>query len=125
MRDLLLPLLPLPGVAEGVGEGGAGRPAEDTVGARGVGPDLLDVALAPAYDLIRYTDTGGLLERPDQLQDGHAAACAEIEDLERLCGLPLDEPTDGLNMRTSQIDDVDIVSDTGAIGRVVVVAEDT
>ena len=86
---------------------------------------MLDVALAPTHNLIRYTDTGGLLERPDQLQDRHAAACAEIEDLERLCGLPIDEPTDGLHMCTSQIDDVDIVSDTGAVGRVVVVAKDT
>ena len=86
---------------------------------------MLDVALAPTHDLIRYTDTGGLLERPDQLQDGHAAACAEIEDLERLCGLPLDESTNGLHMCTSQIDNVDIVADAGAVGRVVVVAKDT
>ena len=91
----------------------------------GVGPHLLDVALAAAYDLVRYLDARHGLEGADQLQDADAATRADVEGLQALAALAVvEDALYGTDVGLRQVYYVDVVTDAAAVGRAVVVAED-
>ena len=122
--DITQVFLPAPGGEQYVGDGGVGGPAKDGIGLLGICPDLLDVALATAYDGIRELLARDLLEGADDLQHAQAASGTEVEELDLLRSLTAQHTLDSLDVRLSEINHIDIVADAGAIGGVIIIAKD-
>ena len=117
-------LLPAPGAFEGALDGCLGLPAENLVGLAGVGPDLLDVALAALSDLVGNLDAGGLFEGVDEAEHGASVAGAEVEDFEAGGVILAEQALEGHYVSLGQVVDVDVVADAGSVRSVVIVAED-
>ena len=62
-------LLPKPGIAEGLGEGKLGLPAEDSFSFCDVGPDLFGVAATAWPKGVRHGYAGSVLEGGDDVKD--------------------------------------------------------
>jgi hypothetical protein len=113
--------LPAPGVAAHVGEGVSGLPAEDVFRLGGVGVDGGEVARAARADHVGDGHAVDLGEGLDHVEHAVADAGAEVEDLAARVVIGV---VDGGEVAVGQVADVDVVAHAGAVGRVVVVAED-
>ena len=115
---------PGPGRAERLFERPFGLPAQFFVGALRVGPDRLHVAGPSPDDLVVERQPVRPFEALHQFQDRDRRARADIENLVGLLHPPLRHAVDRGYVGFGQVDDVDVVTQAGAVGRVVVVAED-
>lgn len=79
---------------------------------------------AVADDLVVERQPVRPFEALHQFQDRDRRARADIENLVGLLHPPLRHAVDRGYMGFGQVDDVDVVTQAGAVGRVVVVAED-
>ena len=87
----------------------------------GIGVGRGDVAGAPGRDLVGDVPADGGAERPDHLEHAGAPPGAEVP---HVAPAHLGEPVERGQVAPGEVDDVDVVADAGAVGGVVVVAED-
>lgn len=120
--SLRIVLLPVPGVAAHLVEGARSRPAENSASFVGVGPELGQVAVAARAELVLHGNAVAALEGFDYLHHAVRSASAEVEDLR---SLGLGGVFNGLDVTHGQIDHMDVVAAAGAVGRGIVVAEDS
>ena len=116
--------LPRPGGGEGFLDGAGGFPAHFFVREGRIRPNGDDVAGAAGGDAVVDLHAVHFLERLDQFHHGEGGAGADVEDLAVLLHLSLEHPGDGEDMGLGEVHDVDEVTQAGAVGGGIVVAED-
>ena len=116
-------LLPTPRVGAHLVYAALGLPAKLLRGERRIGPALGDVAGTARADLVGNRALRRLLERLDDLKYGISVASAEVVDLEPELRVLL-KLLDRLEVADSEVHDVDVVADSRAVWRRIVVAED-
>jgi len=104
-----------------VGHGEGGPPTPGPLHLAGVGDEFGDVTRSPRRDPVGQRLPPGVAEGGDELQHRGAHAGTEVEHLHARCASKM---VQGHPMTIGHIDDVDVVPDTGAVDRAVVVAED-
>ena len=114
-------LLPVPAVADHLFDAVLGFPAQLAFGFGGVAVAGGDVAGTAGLDAVGHLDTVHLDEGVDHVEDAVAVACAEVVDVEAAAAL---DGLEGADVAAGEIDDVDIVAHAGAVGGVIIVAED-
>lgn len=109
---------PQPEVLAGLLEGALGLPAQLGVGARGVGRQVEDVTGAAGSHLVGQVAADGGGEGLDHLVDGAALAGTQVPGADT--GVVVAEIVEGLQVAVGQVQDVDVVTDGGAVVRGVV-----
>ena len=115
--------LPIPCRKESVGERRCGFPAQDVVCTTRVCPYFFDVTLATPYNLIRNVDAGCFAERVYEFEHADAITGSEVENFDVVRAFVAEHSPCGVNVSFSEVDHVDKVANTRAVGSVVVVAE--
>ena len=98
-------------------------PAKHAVGATRIAPDLLDVAFTTSPDDIGNLNACGIHEGVDKLEHRNAIACTEVIILNLLLRLTLNHAVERTNVSLGKVGDIDVVTDAGSIGSMVVVAK--
>lgn len=111
-------LSPTPEVLACILESALGTPAELGVGAGGVGGEVEDVACAARGDFVGQVAADGGREGLDHLVDGAAFSGAQIPGAD--AGVVLAEVVEGGKVAVGEVEDVDVVTDGGAVLRVIV-----
>ncbi|KND92431.1 putative quinone oxidoreductase [Tolypocladium ophioglossoides CBS 100239] len=109
---------PSPQVLAGLFHGELRLPLELLVGQRRVGSQVQHVALSAGNDLVLEVAANDGAERLDHLEDGAAAAGAQVPGLD--AGLVLAEVVEGDEVALCQVDNVDVVADGSSVARGVV-----
>lgn len=108
----------MPEVLTGLLHGELGLPFQLGVGEGRVGGEVEDVTLSSRSDLIRKITTDNLAEGLDDLKDGAASARAQVPGLD--AGLLLSEVVQSNEMASGKVDNVDVISNGGAVSGFVV-----
>ncbi len=116
-------LLPGPGRSEGLVESTLGFPAENRICARSVSPDRRDVTGTATYIFIRQLEVVDCFKAGYQFENRHGRTGADIEDFIFFFHLVFCHTVDGGDMGFCEVDDVDVVAEAGAVGRIIVIAE--
>ena len=114
---------PIPSGSEDISDRGIGTPAQYFIGLIGYRPYLLDISFTTADDDIRHFDTGSCFELTNQFKHAKPFAGTEVEDLHLLPIGSMEHSVDGFDVCLGKIHNIDIIADTGAIRRVIVIAE--
>lgn len=104
---------PAPEVLAGLLEGALGLPAELGVGARGVGRQVEHVSGAAGGHLVGEVAADGGGEGTDHLVDGAALAGSQVPGADT--GVVGAQVVEGLQVAVGKIQDVDVVTDGGAV----------
>jgi hypothetical protein len=116
--SLRVVLGPQPQILASLLEGALGLPAELLVGTGRVGSQIENVTGAAGSDLVGQVAADGLGKGADHLVDGAAAACAEVPGAD--AGVVGAEVVEGFEVAVCKVEDVDVVTDGGAVVRGVV-----
>lgn len=108
----------MPEVVAGFLHGELGLPLQLGVGEGRVGGEIEDVTLSSRGDLVGKITADNLAESLDDLEDGAASARAQVPGLDT--GLLLAEVVQSDKMASGKVDDVDVVSNGGAVSGFVV-----
>ena len=109
---------PPPEIGAGVFHAELRLPLQLLVGTRGVRREVEDITSSPRYDLVRHITAHGGAEGLDDLEDGAAAAGTQIPLPH--AGLVLSEVVECDQVALRKIENVDVVTDGGAVPRGVV-----
>lgn len=93
-------------------------PAELRVGPRRVGCEVQHVARAARRNLVRHVPADGVRKCPDHLV--HCAALASAQVPGAHPGVVGEEVVQGFEVAVGEVQNVDVVADSGAVARVVV-----
>ena len=104
---------PAPEVGTGVLQGQLCLPLQLLVGERGVGREVEHVPEPPVDDLVREVAADRGAEGLDHLEDGAAAAGAQVPGLDT--GVVLPEVFQGSQVATCEVEDVDVVANGSAV----------
>lgn len=104
---------PPPEVLAGLLHGELSLPLELLVGQLGVGSQVQDVTRSAGNDLVLQVAADDVAKSLDDLKDGAASAGAQVPGLDT--GLLGAEVVEGLQVASSKIHDVDVVSDGGSV----------
>ncbi|POR37440.1 Putative quinone oxidoreductase [Tolypocladium paradoxum] len=113
---------PSPQVLAGLLHGELRLPLELLVGQRRVGRQVQHIALSAGNHLVLEVAANDGAERLDHLEDGAAAARAQVPRLD--AGLVVAEVVEGDEVAPGQVDDVDVVADGSSVARGLTVAKD-
>ena len=116
-------LLPLPGTFQHLFGRSLCLPAQHLVGLVDIAPYLLDIAFTTRSIGPIDLDTCGFFEALHHLECRKALARADVEHLNGIRLRFVEYALHSLDMGFGQVDNIDIVTDAGLIGRIVVVAE--
>lgn len=109
---------PEPEILAGLLEGTFGLPAELSVGAGRVSGQVKDVTSATGSNLVGHLAADGVGEGVDHLVDGAALSGSQVPGLDT--GVVAAEVVEGLQVAVGEIENVDVVTDGGAVAGVVV-----
>ena len=104
---------PEPQVLAGVLEGALGSPAKLVVGAGGVGSQVQDVTVTAGSNLVGEVATNGGGKGADHLVDGAALAGTKVPGADT--GVVCAQVVQSLEVTVGQIEDVDVVTDSGTV----------
>lgn len=112
-----------PGVVARVLQGELGLESELAFGEVALGGEVQDVPGPSRHHLVGDLSTDGLVEGPDDVQDGRPFAGANVPCLAAFVATR--EFLTGAEVGDGEVDDVNVVPDRGAVVAVVVVTKDT
>ena len=93
-------------------------PVQLLVRQRGVGCQIENIALSTRLDLVGQVPANNLAESLDHLENGAAAARAQVPRLDT--GLVLAEVVEGDEVTVGKIDDVDVIANGSSVAGCVV-----
>lgn len=109
---------PAPEVLAGLLEGTLGLPAKLFVGASRVGGEVENVTSTTGGNLIRKVAANGSGEGANHLIDGAALAGTQVPGAD--AGVVGTQVVEGLEVAVGEIENVDVVTDSGSIVRGIV-----
>ena len=116
-------LLPLPSALQHLVGRCIGLPAQHLVGFVYIAPNLFDVSLAAGCIFPVHLDASSLLKAFNHLQRRESLTRSDVEYLNGIGVRIVEYTLHSLYVSLGQINDIDIVADTGLIRCVVVVSE--
>lgn len=109
---------PSPEILAGLLHGEFGLPVEFLVGQSRVGGKIQDIPLSTSDNLILQVASDNGTESLDHLEYGAAAARAKVPGLD--ARLFFAQVVESDKVASSEVEDVDVIADGGAVGRLVV-----
>ena len=104
---------PFPKIRAGLFHGKFRLPVKDFVCQRRIGGEIEHVSLSSFDDLVREVTTNNGAERLDDLEHGATAPRAQVDGLD--AGMLLAEVVEGDEVTLGEVENVDVVSDGGAV----------